>query len=100
MSAPPILTITESREDETTLLSVLALEDWTNQWVSNCRDAMSYLERHTPRLVLCESRLPGRGWKTVIDALEVMENAPLLIVFPSRADRTLVTDAHLEGYQV
>ena len=61
---------------------------------------MSYLERHTPRLVLCESRLANGGWKTVIDALEVMENAPLLIVFPSRADRTLVTDAHLEGYQV
>jgi hypothetical protein len=30
-----------------------------------------------------------------------MENAPLLIVLPSRADRTLVTDAHnSEGYQV
>jgi DNA-binding NtrC family response regulator len=98
MSAPSILTITNSRKDAASLLSVLALEGWTTQWVSNCRDALSYLERHPPLLVLCESR---GGWKTVMGALEVMENAPLLIVFPSRADRTLVTDAlNSEGYQV
>jgi hypothetical protein len=57
MSAPPILTITSSCEDAASLLSVLALDGWTTQWVSNCQDALVYLERHTPRLVICESRL-------------------------------------------
>jgi len=102
---PPILTITSSGEDATSLLSVLALEGWTTQWVSNCRDALSYLDRQTPRLILCESRLRDGSWRTVMDALEVMQNAPLLAVFPSRADRTLVADAlniasNREGYQV
>lgn len=101
MSTRPILTITRSREDATTLLSALALDGWKSQWVSNCQDALAYLDWQTPGLVLCESRLRDGSWKTVVDALEVIKSAQLLMVFPSGADRALETDVlNLDGYQV
>lgn len=96
-----ILTITNSCEDASSLLSCLAPNGWTTRCVSNCRDALAYLSQNAPCLVLCESKLSDGSWRTIADALLAMKNAPLLMVIPSRGDETLVTDAlSLEGYQV
>lgn len=88
-----ILAIATSCEYASSLVSLLAPPGTPVQCVSTCRGALEYLARNATSLVLCESRLPDGDWRTVIDALLTMKNAPLLMVFPSRADETLVADA-------
>ena len=97
---PPILTVSSSCGNVTALISTLAGYGWTTQCVSNCTDALVYLDSNAPCLVLCESKLPDGSWRTILDALQIMPSAPLLVVFSSHSDHSLLTDAlKLDGYE-
>ncbi len=98
---PPILAITNSRDDALSLLASLTPSGSSIQWFSNCLQGLSYLNRHEACLVLCESRLTDGTWRTIMDALLGMANAPLLVAFPSHGDSALAEDAaNVEGFQV
>ena len=97
---PRILTVSKSCGHVTELVSALAGHGWTTQCVSTCRDALAYLDQHATHLVLCESKLPDGSWKTLLDALLTMRNAPLLAVYCSQGDDALLMDVlKLDGYQ-
>ncbi len=101
ISNAPILAITNSCEDLYSLTAILAVDGWISRCVSNCRDAVDYLGENPTRLILCESRLPDGDWKTVLNAVEAMPNAPLLVVFSDHANDSLWAEVlNLGGYDV
>lgn len=52
-------------------------------------------------VVLCDSELPGGGWKRMLDLLRELPTGPLLVVTAPNADRRLWAEVlNLGGYDV
>jgi DNA-binding NtrC family response regulator len=96
-----ILAVTNSCEQVETLVSILALEGWMTRRVSTCREAIAHLEEYPTGLVLRERRLSDGTWRTVLEAIQTMQDAPLLVAFSHCGEEPLCAEPlNLSGYEV
>lgn len=84
-----VLTIGGSAEDRGSLRSILCRSNWTIHEARSQQEAGILLRRHRVAVVLCDAVLPDGDWKGVLESLEAMEKAPLLIVTARNADEQL-----------
>lgn len=83
------------------MVSTLALRGWTVRHVSSCREAIAYLDEYPTELVLCDSKLSDGTWITVLEAIQKMEDAPLLVASTNCADPAQSVAVHQLGeYEV
>jgi DNA-binding NtrC family response regulator len=74
-----ILAVTSSLEKADAMVSMLALRRGTVRHVSSCSEAIAYLDEYPTQLVVCDGKLPDGSWFTLLEAIQKMEDAPLLI---------------------
>jgi DNA-binding response OmpR family regulator len=84
-----VLTIGESGEDRDSLRSILRHSNWTIHEAGSREEGSNLLRRQRVAVVLCDAHLPDGGWKGVLESLETIEKAPLLIVTAWNADEQL-----------
>ena len=97
----PVLAVTTSVEKVDAIVSTLALWGWNVRHVSSCREAIAYLDEYPTELVLCDGRLSDGTWITILEAIQKMEDAPLLVASSNCADPAQWRALYqLGGYEV
>jgi DNA-binding response OmpR family regulator len=96
-----ILLVSQYREDDSSIRHILHNDGWVINRCTNIRDAIAYLENSAPSIIICERDLPDGSWKDVLNRMDVLVNAPLLLVASRHADENLWGEVlNLGGYDV
>jgi DNA-binding response OmpR family regulator len=96
-----ILIATPHPEDLNSLCQFLHQRDGCLSLSTSVRDAVEQAAIIQPAILICERDLPDGTWKDVLDRLQSMAKAPLLLVVSRHADESLWAEVlNLGGYDV
>jgi len=87
--------------DERALRTILATMQWDAKLAANLSAGVRQLTSRSWPVVLCESSVPGGGWKVLREKTAVLSHPPALVVSSRLADEWLWAEVlNLGGYDV
>ena len=96
-----VLLVSSSDETRSPLLSILAATVWNVHLARSCEEAEALLRRHDIRIVICDARFAGGGWRDLLRFVDRMSLPVSLIVTAPVADEALWAEVlNLGGYDV
>jgi DNA-binding NtrC family response regulator len=94
-----ILSVSSAPEDHQTLRQILQDPSWNFSVATNCQEARELLTWNRIAVVICEAKLPDRGWKDLLRHVDEYSEPLTLIVSTARANKYLETHVRrLGGY--
>jgi DNA-binding NtrC family response regulator len=96
-----LLLVTLDDQHERALRGIFKGASFDTQRVSDCSQALQFLLRRRPSIVILEARREDGSWKDFLSHASGLPDAPQVIVFSRLADHNLWTDVlDLGGYDV
>ena len=96
-----VLAVGPDQAGHAALDGILHTAGWKLYHAATYEEARACLRRYPLRIVICETALPGCGWKGLLDQLRDMAQPPMLIVTSRLADDSLWAEVlNLGGYDV
>jgi DNA-binding response OmpR family regulator len=96
-----LLVISPFEEDHASIRNAIPASDCPVCVAPTAHEGLALLRRQSARVVITERDLPDGNWRQVLDALQSLAQAPLLIVTSRHADERLWAEVlNLGGYDV
>jgi CheY-like chemotaxis protein len=99
--AIPVLLASPRAEDRHVLIELLPYPEYTVRWAESAAEARTMLARHEISVVICDSDLPGGGWRETLAVIHGLQRPSKLIVATRHADERLWAEVlNLGGFDV
>lgn len=96
-----VLALSPDAEDHSSLAQLCSHEGWGFRSAHSARLALRVIRSKPVAVVICERDLPDGDWRDVLDDLQRLPTAPLMIVVSRLADEALWAEVlNLGGYDV
>jgi DNA-binding NtrC family response regulator len=80
--------------------SILGQLPWRTDCVRSCLEAILYLHRSIPRVVVCERDLPDGSWKDILQLTAPLDSPPVIVTSRLADDHLWAEVLNLGGYDV
>src|SRR5262249_55183013 len=96
-----VLLVSADMPDRCSLAGIMARTNWSLRVRSTCHEALALLRETPMPVVICDEKVAGKHWISLLDALSDLPAPPFLIVCSRLADERLWAEVlNLGGYDV